>query len=155
MFVRVLAAAGLLNMGLGAAQAHVTLEMREAPADSYYKAAFNVGHGCHGSPTVRIRVRIPDSVVAVKPQPKAGWTLTITQGKLATAQSDGHGGTTHEGVTEVSWSGGIYSECGSRRLRRPLIASSLSDLPFTESTYFTSIRLMISCTVLKRPGLKK
>lgn len=106
MSIRLVAAAAIVALGATAARAHVTLETREAPADSYYKAAFNVGHGCKGSPTVRVRVRIPDGVVAVKPQPKAGWELAITKGQLATPYSDGHGGTISEGVTEVTWSGG-------------------------------------------------
>jgi len=106
MSARLLIAAIIVTGMAAAAQAHVTLETREAPADSYYKAAFNVGHGCKGSPTVRIRVRIPDGVVAVKPQPKTGWELAITRGKLAKPYSDGHGGMISEGVTEVTWSGG-------------------------------------------------
>ena len=86
--------------------AHVTLETKEAPADSYYKAALRVGHGCGGSPMVRMRVQIPDGVTAVKPQPKPGWHLTTLIGKLAVPYDDGHGKMITEGVREVVWSGG-------------------------------------------------
>ena len=88
------------------AQAHVTLETQQAVAGSTYKAVIRVSHGCEGSPTTRIRVRIPQGVVAVKPQPKQGWELTTTIGKLPQPFDAGHGRTLTEGVTEVSWAGG-------------------------------------------------
>ena len=90
----------------GPAFAHVTLENRQAPADSYYKAVINVQHGCKESPTVRIRVRIPEGVTSVKPQPKPGWKLASTRVKLARPIDAGHGRTITETVSEVSWSGG-------------------------------------------------
>jgi uncharacterized protein YcnI len=92
------------------AAAHVTLEVRQAPADSYYRATLLVPHGCKGSPTRRIHVRIPDGVLGVKPQPKPGWKLEITRGKLATPLDDGHGGKITETVREVSWSGGPLAD---------------------------------------------
>jgi uncharacterized protein YcnI len=92
------------------ARAHVTLETRQAPTDSYYKAVFNVPHGCKESPTVRIRVRIPDGVTGVKPQPKPGWKLMITRVKLAKPIDAGHGTTITETVSEVSWSGGELAD---------------------------------------------
>jgi uncharacterized protein YcnI len=102
----------VLSLALPAfsAQAHVTLEARQAPADSYYKAVLRVGHGCKDSPTVRLRVRIPDGVTGVKPQPKPGWKLDITRVKLATPLDDGHGGKITEGVGEVAWSGGSLAD---------------------------------------------
>ena len=44
---------------LSAASAHVTLERQEAPVGSSYKAVLRVPHGCDGSPTTAIRVRVP------------------------------------------------------------------------------------------------
>jgi uncharacterized protein YcnI len=88
------------------AAAHVTLEQREAPAHSYYKAQLRVTHGCKGSPTVRVRVRLPDGVLSVKPQPKPGWKVETTKVKLAKPIEDGHGNRITEVVGEVAWSGG-------------------------------------------------
>ncbi|WP_342241408.1 YcnI family copper-binding membrane protein [Inquilinus sp. OTU3971] len=85
--------------------AHVTLETQEAPVGGTYKAVLRVPHGCEGSPTVRIRVQIPEGVIAVKPMPKPGWTLETVKGKYA-ASYDYYGTPTSEGVTEVVWSGG-------------------------------------------------
>lgn len=89
-----------------AAFAHVTLETRQAPASSTYKAVLKVPHGCGGSPTVRIRVQIPEGVIGVKPQPKAGWELAIVKGPLAHPVQDSHGNMVTEAVREVIWSGG-------------------------------------------------
>ncbi|KGM31181.1 YcnI family copper-binding membrane protein [Inquilinus limosus] len=85
--------------------AHVTLETQEAPVGGTYKAVLRVPHGCEGSPTVRIRVQIPEGVIAVKPMPKPGWTLETVKGKYA-ASYDYYGTPTSEGVKEVVWSGG-------------------------------------------------
>ena len=91
------------------AGAHVTLENRQATVGSGYKAVFAVPHGCAGSPTVKIRVQIPEGVIAVKPMPKAGWSVETVKGKYSTAY-DYHGRTFSEGVKEVVWSGGKLSD---------------------------------------------
>ncbi|QOZ29830.1 YcnI family protein [Bradyrhizobium sp. CCBAU 51753] len=91
------------------AVAHITLEAKQAAVGSYYKAVFAVPHGCAGSPTVKVRVQIPEGVIGVKPMPKAGWTLDTVTGKYA-SQYDYHGAKISEGVTEVAWSGGKLSD---------------------------------------------
>lgn len=96
--------AALLSVTMPAA-AHVTLERPEAPAGSYYKAVLRVPHGCAGAATVAVRVRIPDGVVSVKPQPKPGWTLETERGPLAVPY-ESHGKTLTDGVREVRWRGG-------------------------------------------------
>ena len=64
----IVASASLLLMA-GAAQAHITLERREATAGAAYKAVLTVPHGCGAEPTTAIRVTIPEGVHSVKPQP--------------------------------------------------------------------------------------
>jgi len=88
------------------AVAHVTLEQREAPVGAPYKAVFRVGHGCGASPTVRLRVSIPEGVIAVKPMVKAGWRIGVTKGAYAKSYSFFHGATFSDGIKEVTWSGG-------------------------------------------------
>jgi uncharacterized protein YcnI len=88
-----------------AASAHVTLESRQATIGSGFKAVFAVPHGCAGSATTKIRVQIPEGVIAVKPMPKAGWNVEVIKGKYA-AEYDYHGAKYSEGVKEVVWSGG-------------------------------------------------
>src|SRR5512138_3754114 len=91
------------------AVAHVTLERRQAPVGSYYKAVFAVPHGCAGSPTVKLRVQIPEGVIGIKPMPKAGWTVETVKGKYAT-EYDFHGSKLSEGIKEVVWSGGKLAD---------------------------------------------
>jgi uncharacterized protein YcnI len=97
--------AALLVLGAGSAFAHITLETTEAKAGSAYKAIFRVPHGCEGSATVKITVKIPEGMIAVKPMPHAGWTIDIVKGKYAKAY-DYYGSKLEEGVTQVTWSGG-------------------------------------------------
>ena len=69
----------LLAGALGAALtttalAHVTLENQEAKAGASDKGTLRVPHGCEGTATTAIRVKIPDGVIGVKPMP----TTSIT-----------------------------------------------------------------------------
>lgn len=93
----------------GAAFGHATLERTEAPADTYHKATLRVPHGCQGSPTLRVRVHVPAGVTSVKPQPKAGWELSIQKAMLATPVTV-EGRTITEGVVEIVWSGRLLDE---------------------------------------------
>lgn len=88
-----------------AASAHVTLDTQKAAAGSTYKAVLRVGHGCGTSPTTAIRVRIPDGMIAVKPMPKPGWTLT-TRVEPYAEPVQYYESTLTEGVTEIAWTGG-------------------------------------------------
>jgi periplasmic copper chaperone A len=97
--------AALSALAMTSASAHVTLENRQATVGGFYKAVFAVPHGCAGSATIKIRVQIPEGVIAVKPMPKPGWNLEAIKGKYA-AEYDFHGTKASEGVKEVVWSGG-------------------------------------------------
>ena len=107
-FLSVMAAAYLAAMA--SAQAHAVLERGEAPADSYFKAVIGIAHGCEGSPTLRVRVRIPEGVIGVKPQPKAGWELSVQKEKLPKPIDAGHGRMITEEVAEVMWTGRLLNE---------------------------------------------
>jgi uncharacterized protein YcnI len=87
------------------AGAHVSLQNGEAAIGGDYKAVFVVPHGCAGSPTINIRVQIPEGVLAVKPVPKDGWKVDVVNGKYS-AEYDYNGGKLSEGAREVVWSGG-------------------------------------------------
>lgn len=87
------------------ALAHATLETAEAPANSTYKAVLRIPHGCEGKPTIAVRVRIPEGVIAAKPMPKPGWQLSTVKDKYQQSY-DYFGSQLGEGVVEVIWSGG-------------------------------------------------
>ncbi len=89
----------------GMATAHVVLDQRTAPAGSYYRGAFRVGHGCDGSATVAITVNLPEGVRGAKPMPKHGWTIERKLEKLAKPY-DSHGKAVTEEVTAITWRGG-------------------------------------------------
>jgi uncharacterized protein YcnI len=75
------------------AQAHVTIEPREAPAGSTQVVRLRVGHGCHESgATTALRVKLPAGVASARPQPKPGWSLSIEHGASGA-------------VTAVTWTG--------------------------------------------------
>jgi periplasmic copper chaperone A len=88
---------------------HIGLEPKQATVGSSYKAVFAVPHGCAGSPTTKLRVQIPEGVIAAKPMPKPGWTVDAVNGKYA-AEYDFHGSKVSEGVKEVVWSGGKLAD---------------------------------------------
>jgi periplasmic copper chaperone A len=88
------------------AAAHVTLETQEAKIGEPYKAVLRVPHGCEGTATTALRVRIPGGLIAVKPMPKPGWTLATTTGKYDKTYTFFHNAKLSEGVTEIVWSGG-------------------------------------------------
>jgi periplasmic copper chaperone A len=123
---RLTALAGALAALAMPAAAHVTLEQKQAVAASYHKAVLQVGHGCKGSPTIGIRVRIPEGVTSAKPQPKPGWTLAIKRTRLPKAIDAGHGRTVDEVVSEVAWSGGTLADAEFEEFR---ILLKLPDRP--------------------------
>jgi uncharacterized protein YcnI len=88
----------------GEAFAHVSIEGKRVQAGALFDATFRVGHGCAGSPTVKLNIRIPDGVVAVEPQAKEGWSLTSESGALDHVTVSG-GQSFSNGAKVVTWSG--------------------------------------------------
>ncbi len=113
MSIRMMLAAAPLIAALmlpNSVSAHVTLDQREAPVGAGLRVAFKVGHGCSGSPTVRLRVRIPDGLIAVKPMPKSGWQIETVTAKYDKPYGYFGNATLTEGVREVVWSGGKLAD---------------------------------------------
>lgn len=98
--------AAVLALASSPASAHITVQPNEATAGAYFQTAFTVSHGCAGSPTVVLRVKVPEGVVSVKPQMKPGWTVEISKKKLDAPLHSSHGHMITEAVDEVSWRGG-------------------------------------------------
>lgn len=101
--------AAILALGTTAASAHATLETAETPQRAGYKAVVRIGHGCAGEATLKVRVQIPEGVIAVKPMPKAGWTLETVKGAYE-KEYDYYGTPLKEGVNEVVWTGELLDE---------------------------------------------
>ena len=96
----------VLALAPAAALAHMIVDPAEAPAGDYFKAAFRVTHGCQGTPTVSVTIRIPDGVVGVKPQPKPGWIIEIKTRPVNPPIEIAHGFMLRETPTEITWRGG-------------------------------------------------
>ena len=93
-------------LGLGAVTfpsfAHIVLAEPAALANTSYRAALRVGHGCEGASTSAIRVTMPAGFQGAKPMPKAGWILSVKFAKLDQPY-DNHGKPVTEDVREISW----------------------------------------------------
>jgi periplasmic copper chaperone A len=87
------------------AQAHAVFETKSATTGSYFKGVIGVGHGCDGSPTVLVKVTVPEGFTSIKPMPKPGWTLETKKVPL-TKPYESHGKTISERVGEITWKGG-------------------------------------------------
>lgn len=87
------------------ARAHATLEVQQAMVGTPYKAVMRIPHGCGALPTLKVRIRVPDGVIGVKPMPKPGWELETVKGKYDKTYELYHAKLS-EGVREIIWSGG-------------------------------------------------
>ncbi len=101
----VLAAVAAPLIWSAAAGAHVTPQDPEAPSGAYFTTAFKVGHGCDGSPTTKVELKVADGVTSVTPQPVAGWELSTTMRTLD-PPIELHGTEITESVDTVVWEGG-------------------------------------------------
>lgn len=58
--------------------AHIDPDPTEAQAGSSLSVGFTVEHGCDGSPTTSLDMRLPDGITAVTPQAPDGWEGSIS-----------------------------------------------------------------------------
>jgi uncharacterized protein YcnI len=123
MWKSLLAAALAAGTAVPAA-AHTTLETQETPVGSAYKAVLRVGHGCEGEATLKLRVRIPEGFIAVKPMPKAGWSVETVTGPYGQAH-DYYGTELTEGVTEIIWTGELLDAHYDEFVLRGTVVGSL------------------------------
>ena len=81
MFIRrsllVLTAATVVLSFASPVLAHVDPDPEEAQAGSQLSVGFTVQHGCDGSPTVQLDMRLPEGVTGAQPEPPEGWTGTV------------------------------------------------------------------------------
>lgn len=137
---RLLASAGFAAMAVIASQssafAHVTLATGETRPGTYYKAVFQVPHGCDGAATQSIRIQIPEGVIGVKPMPKPGWTLNVTRGAYAKSYQS-HGKVVTEGPKEVMWSGGSLSDDNYDEF---VFTSFITDFPSGQVIAFPTVQ---------------
>ena len=102
------AAAGALLLGLAAADvthAHAYVSATEVNAGWKQDIEIRIPHGCKGSPTTQVRVKIPDGMVAVMPEVNRSWKVATKMRKLPTPVRGEGGVMITETVDEITWSG--------------------------------------------------
>jgi uncharacterized protein YcnI len=115
---------------------HATLESDEAKIASLYKAVMRVPHGCEGSPTLKVRIQIPEGVIAVKPMPKADWALETVKGDYAQSYTL-WGEPVTSGVKEIIWTGRLLDEHYDEFVFRGYLSDQL---PANTTIYFPTVQ---------------
>jgi len=96
-----IALAALSLCGVSAnASAHIVLSQPVFEAGQNFAAFFKVEHGCGGSPTVGLRVEIPENVRVLETPQKPGWTLNAER--------------TKDRVTAVTWRGHLDAKAADQ-----------------------------------------
>jgi uncharacterized protein YcnI len=83
------------------ASAHVTATPSTAAAGAYTVATFAVGHGCEGSPTTKIEIQVPESVLSVAPTRNPFYEVEKTIEQLDEPVADAHGNEVTERVASI------------------------------------------------------
>lgn len=83
------------------ASAHVTATPSTAAAGSYTVVTFSVGHGCEGSPTTKLEIQVPESVLSVTPSRNPFYDVEKTIEQLDEPVADAHGNEVTERTASI------------------------------------------------------
>lgn len=81
---------GVMVLGVPA-RAQIVLSQPSFEAGQNYAAFFKIEHGCDGSPTIALRVQIPDGVTVLETPQKPGWALNAERNKGRISAVTWHG----------------------------------------------------------------
>ena len=85
------------------ASAHVTATPSSAAAGSSTVVTFSVGHGCEGSPTTKIEIQVPESVLSVTATRNPFYEVEPTIEKLDEPVADSHGNEVTERTASITY----------------------------------------------------
>ena len=85
------------------ASAHVTGTPSDATAGAYTVLTMSVPHGCEGSPTTKVEIQVPESVLSVTPTRNAFYDVRTTIVQLDPPVSDAHGNEVTERTSTVTY----------------------------------------------------
>jgi periplasmic copper chaperone A len=109
------AATAAIALSLAApASAHVTATPSTAAAGAYTVVTFSVGHGCEGSPTTRIEIQVPESVLSVTPSRNPFYDVEKTIEKLDEPVADAHGNEVTERTASIVYTASTPLPDGER-----------------------------------------
>lgn len=83
------------------ASAHVTITPSSTAAGSSSVLSFSIGHGCDGSPTTKVAIKVPEAITSVTPTRNPQWNVDTVMEKLDEPVTDGHGNEVTERVSQV------------------------------------------------------
>ena len=95
-------AAALLAIPATAAQAHVTLQPKTAPAGGFVVEDVRVPNETDDAVTTKVAVQFPDGFAEASYQTIPGWSVKVVKEKLATPVKTDDGEVT-EGVKTITW----------------------------------------------------
>lgn len=87
----------------GPAAGHVGGTPSDATAGASTVLTLTVGHGCDGSPTTRLEVQVPESVLSVTPTRHPLWDVQVTEVDLEEPATDAHGNEVTRRTDRVTW----------------------------------------------------
>ena len=96
------------------ASAHVTATPSTAAAGAYTVVTFSVGHGCEGSPTTKIEIQVPESVLSVTPSRNPFYDVEKTIEKLDEPVADAHGNEVTERTASIVYTASTPLPDGER-----------------------------------------
>ena len=85
------------------ASAHVTATPSSAAAGSSTVVTFSVGHGCEGSPTTKIEIQVPESVLSVTATRNPYYEVESTIVELDEPVTDSHGNEVTERTASIAY----------------------------------------------------
>ncbi|WP_374457933.1 YcnI family protein [Nocardioides sp.] len=85
------------------ASAHVGATVTDASAGAFTVATFSVPHGCEGSPTTKIEIQVPESVLSVTPTRNPYYELESTITQLDEPTTDAHGNEVTERTSSITY----------------------------------------------------
>ncbi len=97
------AAAVALALTVAPASAHVTITPDTTAAGSYAVLTVSVPHGCEGSSTTGIAIKMPDEIYAVTPTRNPFWNVEKVMAQLDEPITDAHGNEVTERVDQVAY----------------------------------------------------
>lgn len=85
------------------ASAHVSATVSDASAGAFTVATFSVPHGCEESPTTKIEIQVPESVLSVTPTRNPYYELKSTITQLDEPTTDAHGNEVTERTSSITY----------------------------------------------------
>lgn len=125
---------GLMTLGLGVANAHVTVAPASTTEDGYSQLTFSVPNESETAGTNKLEVQLPTEqpFTSVRVKPVEGWTAEVVTGTLPEPVTTADGATLTEAPLSVVWTAEAGSEISQQEYQT--FAISVGRLPEAGTT---------------------